>query len=453
MSLGVCYHRPLEYGLEHGLRCRVAQHLQRLTANAVTTLKAKGLHPDGGGLYLRVTTTGTRSWIYRYASAGNTRDMGLGAYPTVSLRRARELASECRRLRQDGRDPIDARVSERASIVLDGLRATTFKACAEQLISSHEIGWQNAKHRQEWRRTLSAYVYPSFGDVPVGEVTTEHVLSALQPIWTTKTITAARIRGRIEAVLAFAKARGMRTAENPAQWRGHLAQILPAPTRVKEVRHHPAMPYQELPDFIVRLRKSRSTVAARALEFVILTAARSGEAIGARWNEVDFRERLWTVPRQRVKARKEHRVPLSDRAISILKEMAEIRQNDFVFPGIKRGQPIGVVALPRQLRELGANFTIHGFRSTFKDWCAECTHTPNFLSEAALAHAIADSVEAAYRRTDLLQKRRELMDQWAVYCGQSTATLDHAPISNDALTDGAENVRLWRSLGALAQSR
>ena len=282
----------------------MARHLHRLTATAIANLRAKGMHPDGGGLYMRLTANGTKSWIFRYTTAGKTHDMGLGAYPTVTLGKARELAIQCRRQRQDGRDPIEARVNERTAATFEGLQATTFKACAEQLISSHEIGWRNAKHRQEWRRTLSTYVYPSFGNVPVSQVTTEHVLSALQPIWSTKTETASRIRGRIEAVLALAKARGMRSGENPAQWRGHLAQILPARARVKTVRHHSAIPYRELPDFIQLLRMGHSIIAARALEFLILTVARSGEAIGARWEEVDFEQRMWTVPGKRMKGRK-----------------------------------------------------------------------------------------------------------------------------------------------------
>jgi integrase len=406
----------------------VARHLHRLTATTVANLKTKGMHPDGGGLYLRVTVNGTKSWIFRYTSGRNTRDMGLGAFPTVTLAKARELAMECRRHRQDGRDPIQARLRERVAVKLEGLQATTFKACAEQFISSHEIGWRNAKHRQEWRRTLSTYVYPSFGDVTVGEVTTEHILSALQLIWSTKTETASRLRGRIEAVLAFAKARGMRTGENPAQWRGHLAQILPARARVKEVRHHLAIPYRELPDFIHRLRQSRSIIAARALEFLILTAARSGETQGARWDEVDFEQRMWTVPGERMKAAREHRVPLSDRAIAILKELAEIRQNDFVFPGMRQGRPIGIVAMPRQLRDIRDDITIHGFRSAFKDWSAECTNAPNFVSEAALAHVIADKVEAAYRRTDLFEKRRKLMDAWAAHCARASALADGVPL-------------------------
>jgi integrase len=406
----------------------VARHLHRLTATAVANLKTKGLHPDGGGLYVRVTAKGTKSWIFRYSSAGNTRDMGLGAFPTVTLAKARELAMECRRCRQDGGDPIEARASERIAATLEGLQATTFKACAEQVISSHEIGWRNAKHRQEWRRTLTAYVYPSFGDVPVAKVTTEHVLAALQPIWSTKTETASRLRGRIEAVLALAKARGMRSGENPAQWRGHLAKILPARARVKNVQHHAAIPHSELPDFIKQLRKSRSIISARALEFLILTVARSGEALGARWNEIDLDQRMWTVPAERMKAGKDHRVPLSDRAIRILKEMAEVRQNDFVFPGMRQGQPIGIVAMPRELHRIRDDITIHGFRSAFKDWCAECTNTLNFVSEAALAHVIADKVEAAYRRTDLLEKRRSLMEQWAAYCGRPPASAEVVPL-------------------------
>jgi len=401
----------------------VARITHRLTTIKVANLKARGLHPDGNGLYLRVTATGTKSWIFRFSRDGSTHDMGLGPVSAVSLARARELAADARRQRLDGADPIKVRIARLASARLAEVGGVTFKVCAEQLIASHEAGWRNPKHRQQWRNTLERYAFPVLGDLPVAGVNTESVLKVLEPIWLTKPETASRVRGRIESVIDWARARGLREGQNPAQWRGHLDHLLPARAKVRRVRHHPALPYVEAPAFITALR-SRTGIAARALEFVILTAARTGEGLGARWNEVDLDARMWTVSAVRMKAGREHRVPLSSRAIAILKEMAEIRQNEFVFPGMKQGRPLSDMSLLMLLRELREGITTHGFRSTFKDWCAEYTHTPNFVSEAALAHIVADKVEAAYRRRDLFEKRRKLMEAWAAYCGRGDDVAD-----------------------------
>ena len=390
----------------------------KLTAIRVGALKAKGLHADGSGLYLKVTAGGTKSWIYRFTRGGRTRDMGLGPLASISLARARELAADARRQRVEGLDPIGTRSAGRASRKLAEARGATFRACAEQLIASHEPSWRNPKHRQQWRNTLRDYVYPVLGDLPVASVDTTLVLKVIEPIWTLRPETAGRVRGRIEAVLDWAKARGLREGINPAQWRGHIDHLLPARSKVQRVRHHPALPYSEIPAFMSRLR-SISGIAARALEFVILTAVRTGEGRGATWTEIDAKQRMWTIPGERMKSGREHRVPLCSRALAILQEMAEIRQSEFVFPGLKQGRPLSDMALLVLVREMTPGVTVHGFRSSFKDWCAELTNTPNFVSEAALAHAVADRVEAAYRRRDLFEKRRKLMDAWAAYCSRN----------------------------------
>ena len=408
----------------------MARITDRLAAIKVGSLKAKGLHADGGGLYLRITASGSKNWIYRYTLDGKLRDMGLGPLTSVPLAQARKAAAECRRQRLAGLDPIAARRCERAA-TKHKADAPTFRQCAEELIASHEIGWKNAKHRQQWRNTLATYAYPILGNLPVADVGTDAVLRVLQQpvpaeksnsasLWNTRSETASRLRGRIEAVLSWAKARGLRSGENPAQWRGHLDHLLPARSKVRRVRHHPALPYSEMPAFMARLRESDS-ISARALEFVILTASRTGEALGARFVEIDLEAKLWTVPAERMKAGKEHRVPLSPRAITIVKEMGGIRMSDYLFPGMKQGKPLSDMALLMLLRDLRPGVVTHGFRSTFRDWAAEQTLVPNFVAEAALAHVVADKVEAAYRRADLLEKRRKLMEAWAAYCGRSGA--------------------------------
>jgi integrase len=393
----------------------VARIIHRLTAIKVTNAKTKGLYPDGGGLYLRVTASGTKSWILRFKRDGATHDMGLGPVRAISLARARELATEAGRQRLEGLDPIKARNAQRAVAKRLEAGAATFRHCTEQLIAGREPGWRNPKQAKLWRNSLRDYAYPIIGHLPVGAVDTALIMRVLEPIWAKKPETASRVRSRMEAVLDWAKVSGFRDGENTARWRGHLDHLLPRPSKVRRVRHHPALPYSEIPAFMETLR-GRSGISPRALEFVILTAVRTGEGRGARWDEIDLGARMWVIPAQRMKGGKEHRVPLSARAVDILKEMQEVRQNDLVFPGFKQGRPLSDMRLLMLLRELRPGITTHGFRSTFKDWAAECTETPNFVSEAALAHVVADKVEAAYRRADLLEKRRMLMDAWDRYC-------------------------------------
>jgi integrase len=406
----------------------MATRIKRLTDRTVKALmvkRRKGLHPDGNGLYLQVFSSGSGSWIFRYKVAGRARDMGLGSLTDVSLAKAREKTTQARQQRDEGKDPIVERDAQRAQERLAEARSITFQDCAEQLIASHEAGWRSPKHRIQWRNTLCTYAYPIVGDIPVADVNTDLVMRVLQPIWGVKTETASRVRGRIETVLSWAKARGLRQGENPAQWRGHLDHLLPARSKVRRVVHHPALPYRDVPGFMAKLR-AREGIASRALGFVILTAARAGEVLGAKFDEIDLEERLWTVPAARMKGAKEHRVPLTPPALAIVKEMAEIRRSDFVFPGARRNRPMSAMTLLIVLRGLHPGVTTHGFRSSFKDWAAETTSFPDHLSEMALAHVSADKVRAAYARSDLFQKRRELMEAWALHC-ESPSFAANAP--------------------------
>jgi integrase len=364
---------------------------------------------------LQVSAAGTKSWVFRFKEAGKLREMGLGATHTIGLAEAREKARDCRRRRLDGIDPIEARKATRAQARLDAAKAMTFKQCAESYIASHKAGWRNPKHAAQWPSTLGAYVYPIFGALPVQAVDVGLVMRALEPIWTTKPETAGRVRGRIESVLDWAAARGYRQGENPARWRGHLDHLLPK--RPKLTRgHHAAMAYEKVADFVGELR-DRDAMAARALEFCILTAARSGEVLGARWSEVDLASAVWTVPAHRMKAGREHRVPLSDRAVAILRELAEAGMGDFVFVGHKPGRPLAILAMAVLLRRMrDDSVTTHGFRSSFRDWAGNETGYPRELIETALAHVIGDKAEQAYRRSDALEKRRQLMEAWASYC-------------------------------------
>jgi integrase len=387
----------------------------RLTAVAVQNATKPGLHADGAGLYLKVDPGGSKSWVFRFTRDHKTRYFGLGSSRVVSLANARGLAAKARQDLELDKDPIETRKQLEAEERLADARSMKFKECAEALINSQEAGWKNTKHRQQWRNTLKAYVYPKLGHLPVSRITTDLVLEVLQPIWTTKPETASRIRGRIETVLDAAKARGGREGDNPARWRGHLANLLPRTSKVARVEHHAAMPFRDLPAFLEELRQHEG-VGPRALEFVILTAARTTEGLGARWVEIDFHQKQWTVPRERMKGGKEHRVPLSARAIAILKELEALKQNEFVFPGMKPGRPLSNMALLMLLRRMKRDdITVHGFRSTFRDWAAETTSFPNFVVEMALAHSIEGKVEAAYRRGDLFEKRRRLMNDWAKY--------------------------------------
>ena len=365
-------------------------------------------------------------WIFRFAQRGKTRDAGLGSYPAVSLVKAREEAERFRRLVAAGIDPIEARQDEREAAKISSEKATTFEQCAKAFIASYEVGWRNDKHTEQWKSTLQTYCYPTIGALPVQAIGTDHVVKILEPIWASKPETASRVRQRVERVLSWAKVRGYREGENPAQWRGHLDHLLPAKGKVRSVRHHPALPYREMGTLMEKLREE-SSISGRALEFLILTASRTGEALGARWSEIELGERMWTVPGERMKAGKPHRVPLSSRALTVLCEMRVIRQNEFIFPGGKPGRPLSQTALLMLLRRMRyAHVTSHGFRSSFRDWAADCTSFPREAAEMALAHAVPDAVEAAYRRGDLLQKRRKLMEEWASYCARCKARAAHA---------------------------
>lgn len=389
---------------------------ERLAALAVERLAKKpGMYCDGKGLYLRVTSPSARSWVFRYMREKKAHEVGLGPYPAVSLAEARKRAAEARQLLAQGRDILIERASAKAAQAAEVAKAVTFKDAAERYIEAHKAGWKNAKHAAQWTTTLKTYAYPLIGESPVQTIDTGLVLKVLEPIWTTKTETANRLRGRIESVLDWARVRGYREGENPARWRGHLEQLLPAPSKVQRVQHHAALPYADLPKFMEALR-AQDGVSASALEFAILTVARTGEVIGAKWTEVDLKEKVWTIPAERMKAGKEHRVPLSARTLAILKSMKALGSIEYVFSG-PNNKPLSNMALLMLLRRMGReDITAHGFRSTFRDWAAERTNFPAEVAEMALAHAVGDKVEAAYRRGDLFAKRRELMTAWAKAC-------------------------------------
>jgi integrase len=388
---------------------------QRLKALDVWRLPP-GLYPDGDGLYLQVTSGNGRSWVYRYSLHNKEHRLGLGSAKAIPLKRARELASEARRHRAEGVDPIAQKREQRNAHLIEQAKSISFAQCAESYITAHEAGWRNPKHRQQWRSTLSQYVYPTIGGLSVESIDTSLVLKCLEPIWRDRTETASRIRGRIESILDYGKARGFRNGDNPARWRGHLQSLLPQPSKINGVEHHAALPYAEIGEFMGDLRRRDST-SARCLEFLILTAARTGEVIGATWNEVDLRAGVWTIPASRMKGGREHRIPLSGRVLEILRIMQGRRENDFVFAGM-RGGGLSNMSLLAMLRTMGRSVTAHGFRSTFRDWAAEQTNFPREVAELALAHAIESKVEAAYRRGDLFEKRRRLMQAWSDFCAK-----------------------------------
>lgn len=396
--------------------------MPRKLHNALSVMAVKnakpGRHADGGGLHLLVKESGARSWVYRFMLNGRSRDIGLGAAGPdgISLAAARDARDALRVKVKAGIDPLAERQREATEALASAQAAQvagiTFKAVAEAYIAANEASWRNAKHRQQWRNTLASYVYPVMGELPVADVGTAHVLKILEPIWQDKPETASRIRGRIETILDAAKARGYRQGENPARWRGHIAQILPARSRLTR-GHHKAMPYGAIPAFMAKLRK-REAMAALALEFVILTATRTSEVLGGSWAEVDLEKAIWTIPASRMKAGKEHRVPLSPRAIEILEAVKPLGKAG-LFPAGKGGN-LSTMAMSMLLRRMKLDCTVHGFRSGFRDWAAECTGYAHEVCEMALAHVIGNKAEAAYRRGDLFEKRRRLMDDWATYC-------------------------------------
>jgi integrase len=394
----------------------VAKNSERLSAIKVSNLKGPGFFADGANLYYRIAPGGARGWIFRYTVQNRTRDMGLGSFPAITLAAARKLAGKCRELVNEGADPIEQRRSERSAQRVAAAKSVTFDECVRQYIEDHEAGWRNPKHRAQWKSTLASYASPVFGKLPVSAIDDGLVLRAVKPIWSVKPETASRVRGRIESVLDWARVHGYRSGENPARWKGHLDHLLPAKSKVRRVKHHAAMPYTAISSFMAALRQ-RDDGTARALEFTILTAARTGECLGATWDEIDLHNKVWTIPPERMKAGKEHRVPLSATAMTLLGSLKGDRRGDFLFPGEKRGRPLSQMAMSMLLRRMGhGDVTTHGFRSTFRDWAAELTNFPREVVEMALAHAIPSAVEAAYRRGDLFEKRLRLMQAWTDYC-------------------------------------
>jgi integrase len=389
----------------------MARAIHKLTARAAETLARPGRHSDGGGLYLSISGDGRRRWVFMYTWLGKQREAGLGpaARGGVSLKAAREKATEGRSFLQAGRDPLAEWNKP------DAEKVPTFGTVADEFLAVHEDVFRNEKHKAQWRMTLTRYCEP-IRSTPVDNIDTEAVLSVLKPLWTRAPETASRLRGRIETVMDAAKARGFigRNEANPARWRGHLDKLLPKRAKLKR-GHHAAMPYADVPAFVAELRERQAT-AARALEYCIVTAARSGEVLAARWVEIDFAEKVWTIPAGRTKAAREHRIPLSDRARALLNEMEAGRTGEFIFPGQRLGGPLSGMAFEMLLRRFRSPYTTHGFRSSFRDWAGNETHFPRELAEHALAHVIGDKAEQAYRRSDALARRRELMDGWARHC-------------------------------------
>lgn len=390
---------------------------KELTALQVPRLKKPGLHAVGvvPGLYLQVLASGAKTWILRAVVGGKRRDMGLGGYPAVTLAQARDKARTARQEIDEGVDPIAKRREAKSALAAARGAEITFDECARKYIDAHAAGWKSSKHAAQWTSTLENYASPVIGKLQVRDVSLAHIVKILEPIWTTKTETATRLRGRIESVLDWATVRGFRHGDNPARWKGHLDKLLPKPRKLAKVVHHAALPVEEVGSFMQALRK-REGIAARALEMLVLTAARSGEVRGMLWDEIDFDASVWTVPADRMKAGKEHRIPLSKRALELLESMRRIDGSPLVFPA-PRGGTLSDMTLTAVMRRMEVDAVPHGFRSTFRMWAAERTNYPREVAEHALAHQLPDKVEAAYMRSTLFEKRRRMMDEWAKFCG------------------------------------
>ncbi|MEQ8249418.1 MAG: integrase arm-type DNA-binding domain-containing protein [Alphaproteobacteria bacterium] len=394
---------------------------KELSATEVRRLTQQGVHAVGGvsGLLLQVTDTGARSWILRTKIGPRRREIGLGGFPEVPLATARDKAREAKELIRNGVDPIAQRRAARVALIAADGKAITFKEAAEKFLGSKTAEFKNAKHAAQWGSTLATYAYPTIGKLPVDAVELAHVVKVLERIWANKTETATRLRGRIEAVLSWATVSGFRSGDNPARWRGNLDAVLPKPTKLKNVKHHAAVPWRDVAAFMVKLRK-RDGMAARALEFLILTAARSGEVRGATWAEIDLERKVWTVPGDRMKAGKEHVVPLCDDAVALLKELPRMEDSNLVFPAPRGGQ-LSDMTLAAVMRRMKVAATVHGFRSTFRDWTAEATAYPHEVCEMALAHTVGSTVERAYRRGDMFAKRARLMADWCKFVNTPAA--------------------------------
>lgn len=399
----------------------------KLNPKQVENLTEPGTYEDGVGLRLVVKATGRKSWVLRFQLNGKRREMGLGAFPEVSLKAARLEASAKRSQLLVGTDPLAARNAEREALhtvhLAEVAKTVTFDDLAADYIAAHRTGWKNAKHAQQWENTLKTYASPVIGKLCASDITTAHMLEVLnkKDFWAKKPETASRVRNRIELVLDAAKAKGLREGENPARWRGHLDKLLPRRDKIQAVKHHTALPYNELPAFMALLADAED-MTARAMQMTILTACRTSEVLNATWDEINMSASTWTIPAVRMKARKEHRVPLTDAVITLLEAIPHIEGNPYIFAGMRQSRPLSNMAMLMGLRRMNrADLTMHGFRSTFRDWAGECTPHPRDVCEQALAHSLGNAVEAAYRRGDLFEKRRALMADWTVYCTSKPA--------------------------------
>lgn len=399
------------------------RQLHRLTALKIGKLDAPGQYPDGGNLYFQISKTGSRSWIFRFTLRGQSREMGLGPLSAVSLAAARAEAAKCRELLRAGIDPLEARAADQRKRALETGGPRLFKAAAADYIANHRAEWKNPKHAQQWENTLDTYAFPTIGNQDVSDIDTAMIVRVLQPIWTAKRETAFRLRGRVERILDAEKTLGHRQGENPARWRGHLDTLLPKQNRRKKIKHHPALPWQEMPEFMRALRQ-REEPTARMLELLILTAVRTQEALYARPEEFAMDYRVWTVPGERMKMELPLRVPMTDRVVELVEQALPHARHGWLYPGRKDKKPYSNMAMLKILKRMGyGHVTVHGFRSTFRDWVAECTEYADSLAEKALAHAIQNESEAAYRRGDMLERRRHMMADWARFCAGETAII------------------------------
>jgi len=420
----------------------MARQQQRLSALQVTKLTKPGLYGDGGGLTLQITATGAKSWLLRYMVAGRPYGMGLGPTHTVSLAEARQKALDARKLLIDGINPLAAKKQNQIAAALADAKMMSFDQCAEAYILAHKAGWKNAKHGDQWTNTLKAYASPVFGGLPVATIDTGLVVKCLAPIWESKTETASRVRGRIESVLGWATTSGYRTGENPARWKDHLENLLATISKSSRTKHHPSLPWQRIGAFMAALR-TRDGIAAQSVEFAILTGCRSGEVRGAQWAEFNLGDKVWTIPASRMKAKREHQVPLSDAALALVSSIKKVGDTGIVFGGTK-GQPLSDMSLTAVLRRMneqdpppwtdasGKAVTIHGFRTSFRMWAAEATNYPREVAEHALAHQIPDAVERAYQRGSQFAKRVALMTDWAAFCSQTPTAAVIRPIRSMA---------------------
>lgn len=421
---------------------------EKLTALRVEKIKNPGYYGDGKGLWLRVKTTGAKSWMYRFMLQGKQREMGLGPYPEISLADARQLAADAREQTKRGTDPIEARhqaeADQQMQAQMAAARLMTFDQCAKAFISGKKAEWKNAKHALQWENTLTTYATPVIGALPVASIDLAMVQKVLDPIWCEKTETASRVRSRIEAVLDWAKVHGYRSGDNPAQWRGNLEKLLPKPKKVSKPENQPALPYRQIGAFMAHLRRQTS-IGAKPLELAILANVRAGEVCGAIWKEIDLDNRCWHIPAERMKADKDHHIPLSDAAIKLLKSLPRIDGIDYVFPGTKKGKTISDSTMNKLIKQMhdaevlagrggyidvkqGRVVVTHGFRSTFRDWAGETTGFAREVIEHAMAHQLKDKAEAAYARGSLFEKRRRLMADWAVFCEIETHAAEVVPI-------------------------